>query len=421
MKKNDKYLLVFYALLVVGISVGWLYLDSSLEKPVGPLNIVPNLLSNINIIKVVDVETERIFTIMSDVENYPYVLPKNVLSVNKLEETDSSLVYEITFQEKGVQGTVVVRHDLFPYDEQIITVIEGDAKNTVIHQKFQDQDDSTKLITDIEINLSGILAPFQLTPQHNFRHGMDTILSEFVIYSLEKTKNEKIVDDLYRDILKRPVDQEGLDYFTALLEKNEITPELIRSTLYTSEEYIDSLPINLKNLDELTDETKNTIDELYEITLRRGADDAGMKYFGTLLENEKLTEVDIITELLTSSEFDSLPTESRSFDAISEDNIDMVKTIYFEITEKDEIAIIASINKALATQLETGEFCSIGSQNLGEIATCSDEEEYLKMKNMGILLWIYQDKLIYALSNFLEDEIMTIDEIKEFLLNNPEM
>ena len=93
MKKNNKYLLVFYALLVVGISVGWLYLDSSSEKPVGPLKIVPNPLSNINVIKVVDVETERIFTIMSDVENYPYVLPKNVVSVNKLEETNSSLNY----------------------------------------------------------------------------------------------------------------------------------------------------------------------------------------------------------------------------------------------------------------------------------------------------------------------------------------
>jgi len=78
MKKNDKYLLVFYALLVVGISVGLLYMDSSLEKPIGPLRIVPNPLSDITVIKVVDVETEKIFTIMSDIENYPNVLPGNV-------------------------------------------------------------------------------------------------------------------------------------------------------------------------------------------------------------------------------------------------------------------------------------------------------------------------------------------------------
>ena len=408
MKKNDKYLLVFYALLVVGISGGWLYLDSSSEKPVGPLKIVPNPLSNINIVKVVDVETERIFTIMSDVENYPYVLPKNVLSVNKLEETDSSLVYEITFQEKGVQGTVVVRHDLFPYDEQIITVIEGDAKNTVIHQKFQGQDDSTKLITDIEINLSGILAPFQLTPQHNFRHGMDTILSEFVIYSLEKTKNEKIVDDLYRDILKRPVGQEGLDYFTALLEKNEITPEQLKLELYASEEYIFS-NFDLIDVDELTDETKNTINEFYEITLRRGADETGMQHYGTLLESERVNEVYIITELLTSSEFDSLPSENRSFDTISKDNIDVIKTVYFEITGKDTVKLAEDVSKSLESNLPK---C---------VDPCVREEELLKKQSMSIVLWMHQDKLIYALVNFLESETMTIDEIKEFLLNNPEV
>ena len=170
MKKNDKYLLVFYALLIVGISIGVMYFDSSSEKPIGPLKIVPNPLSNITVTEMVDVETEKIFTIMADVENYPYILPKNVLSVNKLEETDTSLVYEMTVQEKGFETTLLVRHDLFPYDEQILTVIDGDAENTVIHQKFQKQDNSTKLITNIEINLSGILSPFQYIPQTNFNH-----------------------------------------------------------------------------------------------------------------------------------------------------------------------------------------------------------------------------------------------------------
>jgi hypothetical protein len=75
MKKNDKYLLVFYALLIVGISIGVMYFDSSLEKPIGPLKIVPNPLSNITVTEMVDVETEKIFTIMADVENYPHVLP----------------------------------------------------------------------------------------------------------------------------------------------------------------------------------------------------------------------------------------------------------------------------------------------------------------------------------------------------------
>ena len=338
---------------------------------------------------------------------------KNVLSVNKLEETNSSLVYEMTVQEKGFETTLLVRHDLFPYDEQILTIIDGDAENTVIHQKFQKQGNSTKLITDIEINLSGILSPFQYIPRTNFNHAMGTVLVSFAEYATEKTKNERIVDDLYREILKRPADQEGLNYFTALLEKNEITPELIKLSLSASEEYLVSLPIELKDVDELTDETKNTINELYEIILRRGADTEGMQHFGSLLEGDRgVTELYIITELLKSDEFDKLPVETRvgqyvGYDKISKENIDIIKTVYFETTGKDVEKIIESTSIALKYAL------SIGAMS---------EERFIELKSEGniILLWMYGDKLIYALATFLESEKMTIDEIREFLLNNPE-
>ena len=404
MKKNDKYLLIFYVLITGGIFVGLLYMDSSLEKPVGPLKIIPTPLSNIIITKIVDVETETIFTIMSDVENYPYVLPKNVVSVNKLEETNSSLNYEITVIEKGIKTTLLVRHDLFPYDKQILTIIDGDAKNTTIHQKFQNQGNSTKLTTDVKIELSGILTPFQFIPQHNFHNGMDTILSEFVTYSLEKSENEKIVDDIYRDILKRPADQEALFYFTTLLEKNEITPEEIKTALYDSEEYNSTL--QLKGLDELTDETKEIIDEFYQITLRRGADHEGMQHFGSLLEYEKITELEIITQLLKSTEFQGVASETRSFDIISKENMDIIINTYFETTGKDADLIVAGIHESLDRQFAERPHAS--------------EEDYLEKKDKGILLWAHSDKLIYALAVFLESETITVDEIKEFLLNNPE-
>ncbi len=378
MKKNDKYLLVFYALLVVGISVGLLYIDSSLEKPIGPLRIVPDLLSNITVTKVVDVETEKIFTIMSDVENYPNVLPGNVLSVNKLEETNSSLNYEITVMEKGIKTTLLVKHDLFPYDEQILTIIDGDAKNTTIHQKFQNQGNSTKLITDVKIELSGILTPFQFIPERHFSHAIGTVISAFFVYSLEKSQNEKIVDDLYREILNRPADELGLFWFTALLDKNKITPEEIKTAIYDSEEY--NFPI--KDLDELTDETKKTIDELYEITLRRGADETGTKYYGSVLEYEKFTELDIITELLKSSEFKMLPVETRHLDGISKENMDIIITTYSETTGRD-----VSLNMFVT---KSGSLVS-------------------------------SDKLLYALAVFLESKTLTIDEIKNTLLNNPDL
>lgn len=337
MEKNDKFLVVFYVLLGVGVIFGLYSIDSSLEKPIGPLNLAPIPLSNISITKVIDIKTENFYTILSDVENYPRVLPKNVLSVNKIEETNSLLVYEITIVEKGIKSTLLIKQDFFPYEKQILTVVDGDAKNTIITQKFQNQGNSTKLITDIEIELSGVLTAFGFLPQSNVNHAMNTILTSFVEYSIEKTQNEKIVDDLYRDILKRPADQEGLSHFTSLLEQNKIIPEEIKMKLYNSEEYHSTfLSSDLKNIDELSNETKNTINELYEIILRRIADPKGLQYFGSYLENGKMTLSEIRNAILISDEFNSLPVETRELNKtyMSNESWQIVNQTYYEIHDK---------------------------------------------------------------------------------------
>jgi ribosome-associated toxin RatA of RatAB toxin-antitoxin module len=309
MEKNDKLILIFYVLLGLGIIFGLYTIDSSLEKPSGSLNLAPIPLSNISITKIVDIETDFLYTILSDVENYPTILPKNILSINKIEETNSSLVYEITIMEKGIKSILLIKQDFFPYEKQILTVIDGDAKNTIITQKFQKQGNSTKVITDVEIKLSGILTGFGFLPESNVSHAMNTILSSFVQYSAEKTQNEKIVDDLYRNILKRPADQDGLLTFTSLLKQNKITPEEIKIELYNSKEYASIF--NLKNISELSEETVDSINDLYEIILRRSADTHGLQYFGSYLENKDMTLSEIRNSILLSDEFRSLPVETR--------------------------------------------------------------------------------------------------------------
>jgi len=337
MEKNDKFLLGFYVLLGIGVFLGLFYINSTLEKPEGPLNLVPLPLSNVSISKVVDIETEKLFTILTDVESYPLVLPKNILSVNKIDETNSSLVYEIIVTEKGIKTTLLVKQDFFPYEKQILTVIDGDAKNTIITQKFQNQGNSTKLITDIEIKLSGILTPFLFIPDLNFNNAMNTIFESFIEYSVEKTKNEKIVDDLYRDILKRPADQEGMSYFALLLQQNKITPEEIKKELYASEEYKSVILLtDLKNIDELSDETKNTINELYDIILRRSVDNEGLRYFGSHLENDTMTLSEISVNILASDEFNSLPVETRDVDEtyMLNESWQIVNQTYYKIHDK---------------------------------------------------------------------------------------
>jgi hypothetical protein len=153
------------------------------------------------------------------------------------------------------------------------------------------------------------LTGFGFLPESNVSHAMNTILSSFVQYSAEKTQNEKIVDDLYRNILKRPADQDGLLIYTSLLKQNKITPEEIKIELYNSKEYASIF--NLKNISELSEETVDSINDLYEIILRRSADTHGLQYFGSYLENKDMTLSEIRNSILLSDEFRSLPIETR--------------------------------------------------------------------------------------------------------------
>jgi ribosome-associated toxin RatA of RatAB toxin-antitoxin module len=335
MTKNNKFIILFYIFLGLGISITLFSIDSSLEKPDTEFNLAPLPLSNISITKVVDIKTENLYTVFSNIENYPYILPKNILSVNKIEETNSSINYEITVMEKGIRSTLLVKHDFFPFEKQVLTVIDGDAKNTVITQTFQNQGNSTKLITDVEIKLTGILTGFGFLPQSNVNHAMNTILSSFIEYSIEKTQNEKIVDDIYRDILKRSADQEGLTYFVSLLEQKKITIEEIKIELYDSEEYKDTfLSSDFKNTDELSLETKDAINDLYNKILRRNADIAGLEYFGSLLESEKFSKKYIRDELLYSAEFILLPVDTRSLDIISKDTQNIINSTNYKLFDK---------------------------------------------------------------------------------------
>jgi len=93
---------------------------------------------------------------------------------------------------------------------------------------------------------------------------------------------------------------------------------------------------DLKEISDLSEETKNPIDELYNIILRRNADATGLQYFGSAFENGKMTLSEIRNALLTSDEFHSLPVETRELKETyrSNESWQIVNQTYYEIHGK---------------------------------------------------------------------------------------
>ena len=85
--------IIFLTCFSVIIISTLLYFDSSTDRS-GLPDIEPKLISEISFSRIVDVDKQEIFNIMADVENYPRVLPRNIVSVNILELTHSSFSYQ---------------------------------------------------------------------------------------------------------------------------------------------------------------------------------------------------------------------------------------------------------------------------------------------------------------------------------------
>ena len=300
MNKTDKVILIFYIFLASSFGLYVLTYDTGID---GSLleGITPKKITEFETSRLVDISNTRIFDIMADVENFPNVLPENVVSVNILSKTDNEIIAEEELSEAGIKTKLLVKHTIKPYSEHIIEIIDGDAEGTTITQYFEPVGSQTKLTTNVNLNVKGVTSIVSFLPKSNLVHAVNTVISHFVEYS-KYDVYDKIVDALYQEILDRPADEEGLLHFSPLLRDGQITEQDIRSILFNSEE---RASLQMKTIDELNKETINVINDLYGKILLREPDPEGLLYFGNLFESGATSD-EIRTMLLESDEAQTL-------------------------------------------------------------------------------------------------------------------
>ena len=296
MNKTDKIIIIFYVFLASSFGLYVLTYDTGLDESLLEV-VMPEKITEFEISRVVDVPNNRIFDVMTDIENFPNVIPKNVIYVNVLDKTDNVITAEEELSEAGIKTKLLVKHTIKPYSEHIIEIVDGDAMGTTITQYFEPVGSQTKLTTNVNLNVKGVTSIVSFLPKSNLVHAVNTVISHFVEYS-KYDVYDKIVDALYQEILDRPADEEGLLHFSPLLRDGQITEQDIRSILFNSEE---RASMQMKTIDELNEETINVINDLYEKILLREADPEGLLYFGNLFESGSTSD-EIRIMLLESDE-----------------------------------------------------------------------------------------------------------------------
>ena len=273
-QKTEKIIIIFYAFLAIAFVIGILYIASTFDTIEHPI-IFLQPVTELQITKIVDVNQEEAFLIMADIKNYPNILPRNIISVNIINQTDNNVLAEYEVVEHGIRAKLLVSHTMYPYDKHIVEVMDGDAKGTKLMQDFttinteieklpecdQSFDGCTKIDSRVELNLKGLLSPFSYLPKGNLDHASDTVISSFTNYmQLSKNETKKIIDDLYREILLRPADTEAFEYWGSLLESGKITKLELRKSILKSEE-----AISLKRYSAFGDASDSIHDIFHEV------------------------------------------------------------------------------------------------------------------------------------------------------------
>ena len=310
MNKSDKKILVFYVCLGISLLAAFSYFDSLYERPHIDLQLKTEPIKNKNFENIINtVPPTSMYEVITDVENYPIVLPKNILSVKILDRTNNSITAEEQISEHGIKSTLTVKHSFVPMEKHTIEVLDGDAKGTIITQNFEiiQPEGSLKITTNVELDLKGIFSFIGFLPISSIQHAVDTTIDEFAIFAAKKldlSEKEFAIELLYREVLLREADPKGVKFYVQMLEEG-MTIDDVKKLLMESDEYQNRfVEVGISSMDELNPETIKTIDDLYLEILDRSADNNGILYYGSLLETGVFTTDDIRQSLMDSAEYD---------------------------------------------------------------------------------------------------------------------
>ena len=310
MKKSDKKIFAFYVCLGISMLAAFAYFDSLYERPHIDLQLATDPIKRISFENIIEtVSHASMYEVITDVENYPKVLPKNILSVKILDRTNNSITAEEKIREHIIQSTLTVKHSFVPMEKHTIEILDGDAKGTIITQNFEilPTSGSLKITTDVELDLKGIFSFVGFLPTTSIQHAVDTTIAEFAILAAKKSdlsENELAVELLYREVLLRSADPAGMKFYLQMLEEGQMTIDDIKNSIMKSDEYQTLLVENIiGSINEFNPETIKTIDDVYLEILGRVADHRGMYYYGSLLESGEITIEELRQELLDSVEY----------------------------------------------------------------------------------------------------------------------
>jgi len=141
----NKKILIFYSVLGLLLIYANFVIYDNIE--------LPGLHEPITLKHKINFEINQVYSIMTNIQEYPKLFPKNVISVEILEQTENSILAIEKLKIHGIKGEFLVKHTFEENKFHMIEILDGDVENTKITQLFSQDGDSTEIITKIYVEL----------------------------------------------------------------------------------------------------------------------------------------------------------------------------------------------------------------------------------------------------------------------------
>ena len=119
---------------------------------------------------------------MTNLENYPLMIPNYIVSVDITKKIEN--VEYATITTSIVKKSFNVKHTIIPYQSHTIEVLDGDAKETIVEQIFEKQNNSVYIKTNADIRLEGFLKVIGFFSSSQFSKIGGLLIDNMIQYSI---------------------------------------------------------------------------------------------------------------------------------------------------------------------------------------------------------------------------------------------
>lgn len=182
MKTSDKSILSIFLIFIISYLSIITYIDFTIEYPNSFLDEPDFFLDTVTVEKFIDTDFELLFDDMTDLENYPLMIPNYIVSVDITKKIEN--VEYATITTSIVKKSFNVKHTIIPYQSHKIEVLDGDAKETIVEQIFEKQNNRIYIKTNADIRLEGFLKVIGFFSSSQFSKIGGLLIDNMIQYSI---------------------------------------------------------------------------------------------------------------------------------------------------------------------------------------------------------------------------------------------